>query len=217
MLCALRPDQDANRPQLQLQLGHQRVRRRVFVFIRELTRPEGAGGDGHVDVKPAVRPELLPAHGLDLRIRRFNPSRRVVPQRLERGFNLTARRFRHVERLVDGPVVHDVDAKHHPGFDGVLVGVHANLHGGVSSGWSRVALSPRAGSARIEHERRRRLVVFFHDEGLPRRLVVFFHDEELPRVFVFILVRLVPNRDALARGRRLASFFPVGLVRSPLA
>ena len=117
VLRALRPDQDANRPQLQLQLGHQRVRRRVFVFIRELARPEGAGGVGNVDVKPAVRPEFLSAHGLDLRIRRFNPSSRVVPQSLERGFNLAARRFRHIDGLVDGPVVHDVDAKDHPGFD----------------------------------------------------------------------------------------------------
>ena len=142
---SLRSDQHADRPQLQLQLGHRRIRAGGFGFVGvgELARSQRTRGVSHVHVQPAVRPNLLPAHGLNLRIRRVHAGGGVVPQRLERGldrFALCLIRASLIQVFgiqvfkCSRSIVDDVDAEHHPGFGGVLGDrVHANLHGGVGT------------------------------------------------------------------------------------
>ena len=143
MFHSLRSDQHADRPQLQLQLGHRRIRAGGFGFVGvgELARSQRTRGVSHVHVQPAVRQALLPAHGLNLRIRRVHAGGGVVPQRLERGldrFALCLIRASLIQVfgqvLIQVSIVDDVDAEHHPGFGGVLGDrVHANLHGGVGT------------------------------------------------------------------------------------
>ena len=204
---------------MQLQLGHRRIRAGGFGFVGvgELARSQRTRGVSHVHVQPAVRQALLPAHGLNLRIRRVHAGGGVVPQRLERGldrFALCLIRASLIQVfgqvLIQVSIVDDVDAEHHPGFGGVLGDrVHANLHGGVGTDIAQIALRARARGVRVKNQRLL-LLLFF--------LFFLLRDDGSARL-VLLLLDLVPDDDALTRGFVLhrGVHIAVRLVRRPFA